>query len=160
MGTGFDYWASERIPSFLRIYWIGSNIVFALAIVLAIILRCPAAFVVLGFLPHFVLFMFRFVNKPFVNLEENLMRIDPSLYQSLVVKSEQIRGVKIFTSEAKCRAGRLQSALLQRKKDRGVDRRIMAFKRNVTRVNNSQMLALSLWFLTSFLLVFISFFTG
>jgi uncharacterized RDD family membrane protein YckC len=160
---GFHYWRSEKIPSLLRTYWIGSVIVFTLAVGIAIVWHRPLVFFVFGFMPYYVLLIVRIVRKPFLNLGENLKTIDPNFYELLVQKGHDMHSLNILTSlsnHSKHREGRLQAAFLNWEEDTALDQRLVFYRRNVKRFINSSMAILSLWFLTSFVLLFVSSFAG
>jgi sensor histidine kinase YesM len=157
MKKGFDFWTSNDISSFLKKYWVIYFTFFLLAIWLTVVTKNPFVFLVVGFLPCPIIWVYRIVHKPFYKFEESIEKVAPEFYEMLKQHSSKLLSIKIATSELKHKQKVMQAALLNWRDD-NIDPHIKIFIKNIRRVNQSGMISLLIWFLTFIIFVFIVFF--
>jgi hypothetical protein len=140
--NNFDYWVKTDIRKFLIFFWLQYCILNILAIWLALRLGNPFAFLIIGFLPYFVILLFRGVHNPFRTLENGIKKYDALLYEHLSkrIPDKHIKRPKYRTASI--------YELFMKESEAKINSNLLVFKKNYTKINRYAMLSLSLWFFT------------
>lgn len=157
MKKGFDFWITEDVSSFLRKYWIIFGAFDLVAMVLAIITNNPFMFLIIGFLPCPIIWIYRAIHNPLYDLEEIIAKYDPEFYKLLLDLSSKLPSIRIGTSKRVHRRGLLYTELMKSHTNK-IDERIITFIKNNRSINNSGMISLLIWFSTFMILLFALFF--
>ena len=158
MDKGFDYFSSADRKSDTKRLLKVFLIVWVIAIVCSFILgKNILVYAVIAFIPYIPIRRYRAKHDPFHNIEEGVKKINPEYYSRLVKQASKNYDFNNLKKQEQ-RNNIFWVTLLHDNRE-NVDRQIEIYKQNVKRVFDTGSLALGLWFITMFLLVFVYFIT-
>jgi hypothetical protein len=142
MKNNFEYWAKNDAGRFLWLHWIQYAFFYILAIWLSSRSRNLFAFLVIGFMPHLVILIFRSSHKPFRWIEDGIKKYNAPLYEHLSSRiSEQHR------KQPQQRALSIYGLLITEPESQ-LDTNLLTFKKNYRRINIHADASFSIWFFT------------
>lgn len=148
MKKGCDFWISENIPTFLIRYWLIYSLFHLIAISITIFTKNPFTFLIVGFIPCPIIWIYRAIHNPYYKLEEYLERYVPEFYKVVLDRSKSIK-------HSKHRRSVFLLSELMRAYESIKDQKIIMFVQNIRRVDQSGTIGFSIWFLTFMVLVFL-----
>jgi len=121
MEDKFDYWVKNDVGKFIKLYWIQYGLFYILGVWLALYSRTLSAFFIIGFLPYFVILIFRRSHSPFNDIENGIKKYNSPLHGRLSnlisEKQPKQRAASIYTQFMREPEIKLDSALLAFKKN-------------------------------------------
>ncbi|MBI5675885.1 MAG: hypothetical protein HZC48_08710 [Nitrospirae bacterium] len=149
MKKGCDFWTSENISTFLITYWLIYSLFYLMAIFLTMFIKNPFAFLIIGFIPCPLIWIYRAIHNPYYNLEECIKTYDMEFYESFLDRLTSIKHPQKRT------AFLVLELINSYKKIK--DQKIITFAKNIRRVNQTGTIGFSIWFLTFMFFVFFMF---
>lgn len=146
MRNGFDFWASETVSAFLKIYWIFYLGIYAGAAYLTILTGNPFIFLLIGFIPYPALYLYKAMHSPYYHLEESIAEHIPEFYNQLNQK------IELLNLSTKRRPAMLLYELIRTYE--GEREPVASYIKNIKNVNNSGAISLLIWGFSFFILVF------
>jgi hypothetical protein len=142
MKNNFEYWVKNDASRFLKLHWIQYAFFYLLAIWFSLHSRNLFAFLVIGFIPHLVILIFRSSHKPFRWIEDGIKKYNAPLYEHLSSRiSEKHK------AQPEHRALSIYGLIITEPESQ-LDTNLLAFKKNYRRINIHADSSLSIWFFT------------
>lgn len=153
MLKGFEYWKSPRIKVYIQIYWVIYLLFFGYLMWAAIQLRNPLAFIFLALVPYAFLQMYKIIRKPFHPIKNKIAQIDPALFRNIDNESQSMRPKSTIK---KSMEEKIFIATLIKFKESIHNPEIKRYAYNINYIVQSSMYTLCIWFLGTFLEIFLS----
>lgn len=146
MRKGFDFWVSDTISAFLKVYWIFYLGIYVGAVCLTILTGNPFIFLLIAFIPYTALYLYKAMHSPYYNLEKSLSEHIPEFYNQL---NQNIGSLNLSNRR---RPAMLLYELIRTYESEGA--LVASYIKNIKNVNKSGAISLLIWFFSFFILVF------